>query len=78
MIVIDLGYRSFVMDNKDAVMLAEVLAKAEVFEKKYWREEDRKRMGMEDTYTYHVYDQPVKNAGFPMQIIADSLYRMAK
>ena len=65
MMVLELGYRNFVLSTADAVQILQLLEKAEIYENKY---DD----GM---YTHHVYanDQPI-----PAKLIGDDLYRMAK
>lgn len=73
MIVIDLGYKSYVLDKQKALQVAEILENAEVYERKYWTEEQRKSMGVD--YTHHVYPN---EEGFVMKLVSDSLYQMAK
>ena len=75
MIVIDLGYRKVVMPKEKAMMLMDCLESAEIYEERYWSEEDRKALGMTGTYTYHVYPN---DTNFSMQIMSDSKYQMAK
>ena len=75
MIVIDLGYRKVVMPKEKAMQLMDCLESAEIYEERYWSEEDRKAMGMAETYTYHVYPN---DTNFSMQIMSDSKYQMAK
>jgi predicted DNA-binding ArsR family transcriptional regulator len=72
MIVVELGYKNYIMGNKDAVALAELLSKAELYESIWIRPEDRN--GGAD-HTYHIYpnDQQVG-----MKLISDDFYRMAK
>jgi hypothetical protein len=75
MIVIDLGYRKVVMPKEKAMLLMDCLESAEIYEERYWSEEDRKALGMTGTYTYHVYPN---DTNFSMQIMSDSKYQMAK
>jgi hypothetical protein len=76
MVVIDLGWKKFVMDKHKALALIECLESAELYEEKWWSDEDRKRIGMgNDSYTYHVY--PNTN-NFSMSIMSDEKYRMCK
>jgi len=75
MIVIDLGYRKVVMPKEKAMLLMDCLESAEIYEERYWSEEDRKALGMTGTYTYHVYPN---DTNFSMQIVSDSKYQMAK
>jgi len=73
MVVVELGYQSYVMPNKDAIALVDILTKAEVYEQKWISKEDRVPGDAE--YTYHVYESERHHA---MKVISDSLYRMAK
>ena len=76
MIVIELGYKSYVLPTSKAVALIEILEQAECYEHKYWNDEDRASRGMGDVkYTDHVYPNDQK---FSMQIISNDLYNMAK
>jgi len=75
MVVIDIGYRKLVMTKEKAMALVECLESADVYEERYWSEEDRKALGMTGTYTYHVYPN---DTNFSMQIMSDSKYQMAK
>ena len=72
MIVMDLGYKSYVMSNKDAVTLAEILERAEMYESIWIRSEDRN--GGPD-HTYHIYENDQQ---ISMKLISADLYRMAK
>lgn len=73
MVVIELGYQSYVMPSKDAIALSELLQKAEVYEQKWLPQEKRTEGSAE--YTYHVYENERQ---INMKIISDSLYQMAK
>jgi len=73
MIVVELGYQSYVMSNKDAIALVDILTKAEVYEQKWIPKEERSSGDAE--YTYHVYETERHHG---MKVISDSLYRMAK
>ena len=73
MVVVELGYQSYVMPTKDAIVLVDILTNAEVYEQKYISKEDRPMGGSE--YTYHVYESERQHN---MKVISDSLYRMAK
>lgn len=75
MIVIDLGYKSIVLNREDAVKLVEILEKAEVYERKWWSADKRKEKGMDDEYTYHVYSMDNE---MPMRLITNDHYRLAK
>jgi hypothetical protein len=72
-VVVEMGYKSFVMDTKDGVALMEVLGRAEIYEEKYHREEGETQAG----YTYHVYPMDVCS-GIAMRLLSDDLYTMYK
>lgn len=77
MIVVEIGYNSFVMNKEDAMLLAGVLERAERYQDKYWSRDERAKHGMPEDQerTYHVYPNETQ---YNMKIIADDLYRMAK
>lgn len=66
-VTVDLGYKSYVLDAKDALTLAEIVSKAEMYEEKY-------RGGGEEN-THHVYPNDER---FTMRVMPESLYNMAK
>jgi predicted DNA-binding ArsR family transcriptional regulator len=68
MMVVELGYTKYVMSNKDAVTIADILEKAELYEQKWRKEED-------GGTTYHVYDNDKQ---FTLTSLTNSLYSMAK
>jgi Tfp pilus assembly protein PilE len=70
MIVMEFSYVSFVLSAKDALAMAEIMQRAEKYEKKYRRED-----GGATTYTYHAWPNPDE---IPMKLISDDIYRMAK
>lgn len=65
--VISLGYSKYVLDLKDAVAIAEMVCKAEVYEEKYTKEAGT---------THHIYPN-TKTLG-TISLLSDDLYRMAK
>ena len=67
MIVVTMGYSDYVLSAKDAFTLSEILSRAERYESKY--------RGTGNENTFHVYEN---DKPFPMHIIADDIYRMAK
>jgi hypothetical protein len=67
MIVVTMGYSDYVMSAKDAFALSEILSRAERYENKY--------RGSGNETTFHVYEN---DKPFPMNVIADDIYRMAK
>ena len=75
MVVVDIGYRSVILNREDAMKFVEILEKAEAYERKWWSPEWREKKGMEAEYTYHVY--PNENE-YAMRIVTDSHYQMAK
>ena len=72
-VVVEMGYKSFVMDTKDGVALMDVLGRAEIYEEKYNREEE----STESRYTYHVYPMEVRS-GIAMRLMSDELYKLYK
>ena len=72
-VVVTLGYKPYVMDPADGVALAEILGRAEMYEKKYHREEGDR----DSYYTYHVWAQESDDA-FSLSVIPDELYKIAK
>jgi len=75
MVVVDLGYKKVVLNKERAMALIEILETADIYEEVYWSETDRIKMGMGDSYTYHVYSN---DTNFSMQIMSESKYQMAK
>jgi hypothetical protein len=75
MVVVDLGYKKVVLNKERAMSLIEILETADIYEEVYWGETDRIKMGMSDSYTYHVY---ANDTNFSMQIMNESKYQMAK
>ena len=75
MVVVDIGWQKIILHREDALKLAEVLEKAEVYEEKYWSRDERTARGMTEEYTHHVY---TNDKHYNMKIITDELYQMAK
>lgn len=71
MIVMEIGYNSIVLPIKDALVMAEIMQRAEKYEKKYRKDEVT---GTSD-YTYHVWPSPEE---INMKLISDDAYRLAK
>lgn len=71
MMVMEFSYSSFVLSPKDALAMAEILQRAEKYEKKYRKDE----VTNSSSYTYHVWPYPDE---IIMKIISDDIYRMAK
>lgn len=72
-VVVEMGYKSFIMDTNDGVALMEVLGRAEIYEEKYHREEENNP----SHYTYHVYPMEVRS-GIAMRLMSDELYKLYK
>jgi hypothetical protein len=71
MVVFEFGYGKYAVPPKDALAMAEILQRAEKYEKKYRKDEVT---GTSD-YTYHVYTHVDE---IVMTIINDDHYRLAK
>lgn len=72
-VILELGYRSYVLDAKDAVALAEMLGRAERYEAKWHsKTEDR-----DSHYTHHVYAENASDAP-SMRILHADTYHMYK
>jgi len=65
--IICFGYTEYVLDLKDAVIIAELLGKAEVYEEKYVRD---------GANTQHIYSND-KTMG-TLKILSESTYSMYK
>lgn len=72
-VIIDMGYKSYVMDAEQGVALMEALSKAEMYEEKYHREQD----GNVSHYTYHVYPLDSRS-GVNMKLLGAEAYQMYK
>lgn len=66
--IVKFGYTDYVMELKDAVSLAELLSKAEVYDSKYVSGGDN---------THHIYPNERQEVG-TIKLISDDFYRMAK
>lgn len=71
-VIVEIGYRKYVVDAKQAVAVAEMLSTAEVYETRY-----AKDGGGNGTTTHHVFDMDDTPSWY-MHMMPDSLYRMAK
>jgi hypothetical protein len=72
-VVVNLGYRSIVVDARQAIALAEVINGAEVYESKYHSAKDDNP----SFSTHHVYPMTQEYA-ISMQLMTDEAYRMYK
>jgi hypothetical protein len=70
-IAISIGWKKYVLDSADAVKLAEILGKAEMYDTKYTSNSEGG-----NTMLHYVY--PQEEEKFLMEILPDNLYRMAK
>jgi hypothetical protein len=70
-VVIELGWKKYIVDSQQALAVAEMLSKAEVYETKYAKDSDDKSVTM-----HYVY--PQDDHRWMMEIMPDSIYRMAK
>ena len=75
MIVVEIGYQSFVMQRDDALKFVEILENSEIYERKYWSTDKRKEKGMDTDTTFHVY---LNDKEYNMKIISDQHYQLAK
>jgi len=73
MMVIEMGYKSYVVTTEQALAVASVLDKAEIYERKYLTKEERSAGGVE--HSHHVYPN---EEGFTLRTLSESLYQMAK
>lgn len=63
-VVVNMGWRSFVMDSDRALTLLDLMKDVELYEEKY------------STKTVHVYPNDKKE--ITMTLLPDTMYRMAK
>lgn len=64
--ILNLGYKEFVLDVKDAVTVAELLGKAELYESKWAK----------DNSTHHIYEQ--EEITGRIHLLPDATYKMYK
>lgn len=72
-VVIELNYRKYVVDAKEALIVAEMLSKAEVYESKYTKDSEGNSIT-----THHVYDVDQDSPNWYMNIMPESVYRIGK
>lgn len=68
-VVITVGYRSYVMDAKDALAVADAMASAERYDTKYVKDADS---------MHHIWQQDGSEDTPIMKVLPDEMYRMAK
>ena len=66
--IVKFGYTDYVMELKDAVSLAELLSKAEIYDSKYVPNGDN---------AHYIYANDANEVG-TIKLISDSFYQMAK
>ena len=70
--VFQIGYKSYVLEAKDAVTLFEILSGAELYENKY-------RNASEGGSTHHIWEQTgEEGTQFSFGLLPSSVYRIAK
>ncbi len=72
-VVMNLGYRSIVVDADKAIAIAELIQDAETYQSKYHSGEN----GKPSYHTFHIYPVEAEN-GFTMQLITNEAYNMYK
>jgi hypothetical protein len=70
-VMIDIGYRKYVVNTDDAIKIAAMLSTAEMYESRYAKDDKG------DSMTMH-YVYPQDEMRWHMDIMPDSIYRMAK
>jgi len=70
-VMIDIGYRKYVVNTDDAIKIAAMLSTAEMYESRYAKDDKG------DSMTMH-YVYPQDEMRWQMEIMPDSIYRMAK
>ena len=72
-VIVNMGYRSIVVDADKALALAELIQDAEMYQSKYHSAEN----GKPSYNTHHIYPLDADN-GFTMQMISNESYNMYK
>lgn len=70
-VVIEVGYKKYVVDAEQAIMVSNMLSTAEVYETRYVKNESGDGVSM-----HYVY--PQDDMRWQMEIMPDNIYRMAK
>ena len=72
-VVIDMGYKSYVMDAEQGVAVLNALSNCEVYQEKYHSSE-----GDKPSYnTHHIYPLDT-NSGIQMRLISNDAYKLYK
>jgi len=72
-VIMNLGYRSIVVDADKALTIAELLQDAETYQSKYHSAQN----GNPSYNTFHIYPVEAEN-GFTMQLITNEAYNLYK
>lgn len=72
-VIVDIGYRSYVLDAQDAVTIANMLGKAERYEAKWHSKTETE----DSRHTHHIYWDSASDAP-NMRILNDDAYKMYK
>lgn len=72
-VIIEIGYRSYVMDADDALVMANLLGRAERYEAKWHSKTDT----TDSHHTYHIYSEGAPDAP-NMKILNIDTYHMYK
>jgi hypothetical protein len=70
-VVIEVGYKKYVVDAEQAIMVSNMLSTAEMYETRYVKNE------LGDGVSMH-YVYPQEDMRWQMEIMPDNIYRMAK
>lgn len=73
MVVVELGYNNYVMSAKDALAMADILERAELYERRWVPTEERVEGGASETLHVYPNDREIS-----MRIVSTNLYQMAK
>jgi len=73
MVVLEIGYRKYVMEAQQAVKVAELLANAELYDRTYIPQEERVDSDVE--YIHHIWGA---EDTVTMRVISDHTYHTAK
>jgi len=68
--ILDMGYTSYVVDVKEAVLIAEILGKAEVYER-VWGSASNNHEA-----SHHIYENDKEQGN--IRLLSDNLYTMYK
>jgi len=73
-VVIEMGYRSFVMDAEQGLKVLEALSSCEIYESKY-----HSSVGDQPSYnTQHIYPMDSSSASLSLKLISNEAYAMYK